>query len=59
MKISTNELANIIYDTLFQNTNNKQFSELAPEIDYQEIDNNINMITFGIDNKKYKIIIKN
>ena len=52
------ELANIIYDTLFENTQHKQFSELDTWIEEQSIDNNTDTITVQLDKKLYHIIIK-
>ena len=51
-------MINIIYDTLMNNKNNRQFDSYF--VDNQELDNSINTITFsyGSNNKLYKLTIE-
>jgi len=52
------EMMNIIYDTLFGNTNYKQFSELDKGLSNQLIDNESNKIVFQYKNKYYRLSIE-
>ncbi len=50
-----NEMLNVIYDTLFQNT---QFPQFNPDkVDFQEIDNATNIITFVYNGQMYELNI--
>lgn len=51
------ELINIIYDTLFRNTNNKQFDSLLDDIDFQLVDSEHLFIEFQYKNKNYTLSI--
>lgn len=56
--MTKNDIINIIYDTLMNNQNNRQFDSYF--VDNQELDNTTNTITFsyGSNDKLYTLSIE-